>query len=197
MNVYYYIDSVTKQQCGPFATADLRSKGIRPNTIVWCAGMSDWAEARTISELQSLFATNQPPQPPQPQYNQQGYNAPNNNQQYRSTYPNQGNNYYNAPPRATFPGFNPNNSMDVRPMPKTWLVESILATVFCVNPISIVGIIYASKVENAYYGGDYDAAADASKTAKTWTLIALGIYGFFALIWIFLIIVGIAADSSY
>lgn len=56
--------------------------------------------------------------------------------------------------------------------PRTWLAESILATIFCCLPFGIVGIVYAAKVENRFYSGDIDGAELASKEAKRWTVIS-------------------------
>ncbi|MBN2729009.1 MAG: CD225/dispanin family protein [Bacteroidales bacterium] len=56
--------------------------------------------------------------------------------------------------------------------PKTWLVESILATLFCCMPFGIVGIVYASKVESLYQNGLYDQAHKASEDAGKWTKIS-------------------------
>src|SRR5574344_1788881 len=61
------------------------------------------------------------------------------------------------------------NSMPCRP--KTWLVESILVTVFCCLPFGIVGIINAAKVENAINQGNTQQAAKSSHTAGLWTKI--------------------------
>ena len=55
--------------------------------------------------------------------------------------------------------------------PKTWLVESILVTLFCCMPFGIVGIVYAAMVESRFYAGQYDAALQASQTAGKWTKI--------------------------
>lgn len=60
------------------------------------------------------------------------------------------------------------------PMPKTWLVESILVTLFCCLPFGIVGIINAVKVDTLYYGGKYEESQYRSDQAKKWTL-----WGFF------------------
>ncbi|BEG98392.1 CD225/dispanin family protein [Bacteroides sedimenti] len=57
--------------------------------------------------------------------------------------------------------------------PKTWLVESILATLFCCLPFGIVGIINAAKVESNWYAGRKEIALKASRDAKKWTMIAL------------------------
>jgi hypothetical protein len=67
--------------------------------------------------------------------------------------------------------------------PKTWLVESILVTLFCCLPFGIVGIINAAKVESTFYSGDHNAANTASTNAKQWTsfgfwigIIGVGLY---------------------
>jgi hypothetical protein len=65
--------------------------------------------------------------------------------------------------------------------PKTWLVESILATIFCCLPFGVVGIINASKVESRFYAGDIAGAEHASKEAGKWTKIAI-IAGIVALV---------------
>ena len=58
-----------------------------------------------------------------------------------------------------------------KPMPKTWLVESILVTLFCCLPFGIVGIVYASKVSTLLNIGQYDEAVAASKEAGKWVKI--------------------------
>ena len=58
------------------------------------------------------------------------------------------------------------------PRPNTWLVESILATLFCCMPFGIVGIVYAARVDSLYRTGEYEAALDASRQAGKWTKIS-------------------------
>ena len=57
--------------------------------------------------------------------------------------------------------------------PKTWLVESILVTLFCCLPLGILGIIFASQVESKHNAGDLTGAQLASKRAKNCVLISL------------------------
>lgn len=63
--------------------------------------------------------------------------------------------------------------------PKTWLVESILVTLFCCLPFGIVGIVNAAKVNSLYASGNIEAAQQASATAAKWTKIGfiVGIVG--------------------
>lgn len=61
--------------------------------------------------------------------------------------------------------------------PKTWLVESILVTIFCCQILGIISVIYSAGVESKFYRGDIAGAENASRTAKTLVIVsvALGI----------------------
>jgi len=59
--------------------------------------------------------------------------------------------------------------------PKTWLVESILVTLFCCLPFGIAGIVNAAKVESRFNSGDVAGAQQSSAEAKKWTMIGLWI----------------------
>lgn len=61
--------------------------------------------------------------------------------------------------------------MEENVQPKTWLVESILVTLFCCLPFGIVGIVNAAKVNSLYASGNIEAAQQASATAAKWTKI--------------------------
>ena len=71
--------------------------------------------------------------------------------------------------------------------PRSYLALSILATIFCCLPFGIPAIIFAAKVDSCWNSGRYLEAQDASRKAKTWTLVsiilgALIIISYFALI---------------
>lgn len=144
MNQYHYIDGAQKQ-CGPFAPYELKNHPITPVTLVWCSGMADWAEAQTVTELQFLFSATAVA--PEPQLYQQPTSAYNPNQ------------------RGVL-----DNTL---PIPKTWLVESILVTILCCLIFGIIGIVNASKVESKYYAGDYEGSLKASKEAGKWVKFAI------------------------
>lgn len=61
--------------------------------------------------------------------------------------------------------------------PKTWLVESILVTVFCCQILGIISIIYAASVEGKFLRGDIAGAENASRTAKILVIISVAIGG--------------------
>ena len=73
--------------------------------------------------------------------------------------------------------------------PKTWLVESILVTILCCSPFSIVGIIYAAKVNSLHDQTKYEEAKRVSTNAKKWMMIGLIIgivYIFVSIVYIFI-----------
>jgi hypothetical protein len=81
------------------------------------------------------------------------------------------------PPAGPPPQFTPPSSIhtgQVKP-PKSWLVESILVTLFCCLPFGIAGIIFAFRVESKFYAGDKTGAEAASREAGKWTKIGFWI----------------------
>lgn len=107
--------------------------------------------------------------------------------------------FYGAPGVPPQYGFNQqygyNQPQPQKPAcPKTWLVESILATIFCCLPFGIVGIVKAAQVEGLYQRGDYEGALKASRDAGKWTrlsvICALAIY----VIYLLLIVFGVSID---
>ena len=58
---------------------------------------------------------------------------------------------------------------------QNYLVFAILTTVFCCLPAGIPAIVYAAQVNGKMQAGDYAGAQMASKNAKMWCLISLGL----------------------
>lgn len=69
--MYYII--INDQQQGPFAKEELLSRGLTPQTMVWCQGMPDWMPASSVHDLNDLFARPQQPQYQQPYQQQYQY----------------------------------------------------------------------------------------------------------------------------
>lgn len=74
--------------------------------------------------------------------------------------------------------------------PSSYLALAIVSTILCCLPTGIVSIIYATKVNSAYEDGKYDEANKASKNAKLWGFISIGIALFGWIIYI--LIFGVA-----
>ena len=86
------------------------------------------------------------------------------------------------------------------PMPKTWLVESILVTIFCCLPFGIVGIVNAAAVSSAYNTGNYMLAQEKSKAAKKWTMwgLIVGLVGIilYVIFWIAMVGLGLMSEVA-
>lgn len=69
--------------------------------------------------------------------------------------------------------------MENQTCPKTWLLESILATLFCCLPLGILGIVNASKVSANFATGNYEEAERRSLEAAKWVRysVIIGIIG--------------------
>jgi hypothetical protein len=82
-----------------------------------------------------------------------------------------------------------------QPLPKTWLVESILVTLFCCLPFGIAGIVNAANVSSKFGAGDFEGAERASLQAGKWTKWAfwIGIIGVIIYIIVMVALGGFAA----
>ena len=165
MNRYFYIDTEGNQK-GTFSPEELRREGIKRDTLVWTQGMAQWKRAEETEELYFLFSD--------------AYREPLTNVDQPTV-------------RYDHPG-GPVEAQQLQPMPKTWLVESILVTILpfmlCSSFLSllgIIGIVYAAQVESFYNRGDYAASLESSRSAAKWTKIAMWI----AIGWIALVIIGL------
>lgn len=60
-----------------------------------------------------------------------------------------------------------------QPMPKTFMVWSILATIFCCMPAGIIAIINSAMVSSKYFAKDYEGAKRASHNAEIWIIVSI------------------------
>lgn len=61
-------------------------------------------------------------------------------------------------------------------MPPTYLVWSILVTIFLSRIMGIIAIVYSTQVSSCYYAGNYEGADYASRQARLWVRIPAFIY---------------------
>lgn len=162
---YYIVEG--DNRVGPLSLTQLADKGFEPSTLVWTAGMADWARADTVPELASIIANRtkidetesafgsyaQPQQPNYGQYQQPAMGNPYNN----------GGNYSNPP--------------------VNWKTLAIIATVVgfffsCIGGfVGIFAITNASKAENAMRYGDNLTAQSAWSTCKTLCIVSFVLSG--------------------
>lgn len=83
------------------------------------------------------------------------------------------------------------------PMPKTWLVESIVVTLLCCLVFGIIAIVYSTQVESNYISGNYEMAEYKSRQARNMVLWAVGIWAAMAIIYLGFILFAFVMSPSY
>ena len=152
MKQYYIIQN--DQPAGPYTIEELATMEITPDTMVWAEDIVDWIPAYQVGELNSLFASTMAQTPPP-------YQEPSGRATEAPRYDTAG--------LEGWPSARP-------PMPPTYLVWSILVTIFLCRIAGIVAIVYSTQVSSCYYAGNYEGAAHASRQARRWVRIPAYIY---------------------
>lgn len=57
-------------------------------------------------------------------------------------------------------------------MPPTYLIWSVLTTIFCCFIPGIIAIIFSSQVSSKYFAGDYEGAWQSSRRAEIWIIVS-------------------------
>ena len=78
-----------------------------------------------------------------------------------------------------------------------YLVFAILATVFCCLPAGIPAIVFAAQVNGKLQAGDVAGAQVASKNAKMWSLVSLGLGLGAIVIWGMLAMLGVISGLTH
>ena len=173
MGQYYYLTPQNEQK-GPVDGSQLSAYGVNANTMVWTQGMPQWVPAGQVPELNTFFAA--VPLSPSPAY------APQQAPQQ-------------APQSVVYVQTgSAGTSQPSMPKPGNNMVLAVLVTVLCCLPLGVVSIIYASKVDNLYYAGDYAGALSAAKTARTWAIV--GAVGSIIISLLYILIYGGALMAS-
>lgn len=119
---------------------------------------SEWADALKIQFTPPKIPTTPPEVPetnPDTSYN------PSN----REPYINRG---------MGFPSFGmKREDSSNEPMPPTFLIWSILVTIFCCFIPGIIAIIFSSMVSSKYYAGDIPGSRRASRQAEIWIIVSV------------------------
>ncbi|HEU4795518.1 MAG TPA: CD225/dispanin family protein [Pyrinomonadaceae bacterium] len=80
-----------------------------------------------------------------------------------------------------------------------YLIPAIIS-LFCCLPLGVVGVIFAAQVNGKVAAGDTAGALDASKKAKLFSFIAIGLglagIVFYVLVWVIMGIGMVAGSNS-
>ena len=166
------------KQIGPIEAQQLAQENITPQTMVWRQGLEDWKEARLLPELDFLWQNNatngESGVPP--------FQAPPSQQPFSSQ---------NATPYSIYA----NGGIPPK-CPPSYLALAIIVTLFCAWPLGIPAIVNASRVEKAYYRGDYTAAERYSKAARSWSIASIAVAAAILLFVAFSAILSILFDAG-
>src|SRR5207247_2556910 len=75
-----------------------------------------------------------------------------------------------------------------------YIVPAIIS-IFCCWPLAIAAIIFASQVNSKLAAGDVAGAEDASKKAKMFSFIAIGLGVLLILIYVIMMILGVGLSA--
>lgn len=171
---WYYSKNGT--QLGPVEEGELRAKiasgEISSADLVWREGMTDWLPSAKVPELAGVAAATAP-----------AYAPP-------------------APPTSGVAGGSPYTPPVATPQAAAavdipnYLWQSIVVTIFCCWPFGIPAIVFAAKVDGLKTRGDIAGAQAASKSAKTWCGVSVGVGVGVFILWILLAIIGGMSSSQ-
>lgn len=178
MKKYFYAEG--DKSYGPFSIEELKEKNISKETLVWFEELGDWKPAGSVDELKEIFKLTPPPLAKKGIPNEKGESSKSS-----PTHVSQNNLKSNKMENT--------ENQNQKP-PKTWLVESILVTLFCCLPFGIAGIVNAARVESRFYAGDVEGSQRASDQAGKWTKIGFWIgLAVIVLYIIFVVVLGVGA----
>jgi len=167
----YYI-AQNGQPVGPMEATELLQHGLTLNSQVWNESMTDWVLASQVPELVALLGGNttvnqvQNTMPQQTQYPQQpqGPQGPQGPGPQGPQQPQQP--QYQQQTQYPQPYTTQTENTGIQePMPKTWMLESILTTIFCCLPIGLASVVLAYLVKKFYKQGNYEIAESISEEA--------------------------------
>lgn len=167
--LYYFIDSDGTAK-GPVGLDHFKNNHINGHSWVWHDGLPQWVEAHTIPSIRKYMRSDLP----------LSFSSKKEGIDYEKER-------VNIPSLGTLP----KSDLDIlrSRVPKTWLAEAILITIFCCIPFGVVGIIYASRVAPYWRRGLYGESIYASNSAAFWVkltiVLTIFIWVIYILIWIF------------
>lgn len=175
MEKEYYI-VVNDSRVGPLSFDQLRERCLEPSTLVWTAGMADWARADSLPELETLIVHSvsdnesafgsyaQPEEPPH----------------VKKPWEQNGNRQYGSNGKQFSQWSEEKGQFQVK---TNWKTLAIVATVAgflfsCIGGIvGIFAILEANKAENAQMSGFDQQAQNNWSNCKTLTIIAFVLVG--------------------
>lgn len=148
-----YFAMIDGRRCGPFELDQLSEAGVRPDTYVWCKGMSNWQKAEDVADICRFFRQRisdimHPSASP-------ALRADNVGSQDNPTAEDP---YQSVPLRfremvrksGELPGEPIEQKPDISSAPAPTLFISLFMTIFCFPITGLVAIYYSYKARSAW-----------------------------------------------
>ena len=111
---------------------------------------------------ENVTLNTQPPMIPEENRSQINIGTPPSGQYRNSTS-------YNQSPSQNYRN---DRNEHQEPMPSTYLIWSVLFTIFCCFIPGIIAIVFSSQVSSKYFAGDIEGAKRASRNAEIWIIVS-------------------------
>lgn len=146
-----YFAMIDGERRGPFGLDELADAGVRPDTYVWCKGMSDWEKAEDVADIcrfyrQRIFDMMHPSEQRLPARQESA--APDDGSDPYDQVPERFRNMVRRSGEVP-QGFVPDEP-DTSVPPSPTLFMAVLLTVFCFPPTGFVSIYYSYKARRAW-----------------------------------------------
>lgn len=160
------VDSASEPVAAITETTDENPTEEAPKTVD-----EEWADTLKIEFDPSRLRSTPPPVPGA----QQNAPAIPHQQSAQKSYAGSQGSYPQQPASQNF-GYKPHEHAiqpeAQEPMPPSYLIWSVLATVLCCFIPGIVAIVFSSQVSSRYFSGDVEGAKRASNRAQIWIIVS-------------------------
>jgi len=164
----YYV-SKNGQKVGPLTLEQVQAQyqqgQFAATDLAWKEGMPTWAPLSEVLGLPATPPLQQQATTPQPAYQQPVAAQPVYQQPA----------YQQPAPQVVVNQSVAGQGIGGGSKPGSFLFPAIISTFCCCLPIGIFAIIKATQVDSKWNAGDVAGAYAAASSAKTWTLVAMGL----------------------
>ena len=162
--MYYYLEN--NQQKGPVPAEALRANGVTGETLVWTAGMLQWAKAKDVPDLSKYFTE---PDIPLDLVNGSVEETLSQGKWVADT---DGGMILGTADEMKLAGGDGKGQAGEGYRPGSHWVLTVLS-LLCFFPLGIVALVYALRVGREYAQGRWQLAERASLLARRWAVAAI------------------------
>lgn len=196
MNYWIIVDD---HHDGPYSGRQLVDNGLKPDTLVWTEGLTDWTPASEIAELAAMLENRPAAGGEEPEEPVSAFITPEEEPEAEASAPAGAEVEIEvvetpaaapscpcaetAPAPEAAPAAQPapaqaaaEPAAAVEPCPPAYIAWSVIVTVLCCTVVGIPAIVFSSMTKSAYYRGDLERSKRYSELAQ-WFIIAAIVLG--------------------